>query len=89
MTDNPLPTPTTAQRNVNLAPLGAVVLLAAAIFAFVVQNSDSQPVKWLFFDGSAATWLVIVISAVAGAALERLVVWTVHRRRHDRHDRHD
>ncbi len=86
MTDTSLPLPEKPKRTVNAAPLLALAILVAAIVAFVLQNSDSHAVKWLMFDGSAPTWLVIVISAVAGALVERLVVWTIrHRHRSDQH----
>lgn len=82
MTDNPLPVPEKPERNFNAAPLLALAVLAAAIVAFVVQNSDSYPVKWLMLDGKAPTWLVIVISFAAGAVIELLLTWTIrHRRR--------
>ena len=82
MTDTPVPAPEKPQREFNAAPLLALAVLAAATVAFVVQNSDSYPVKWLMFDGKAPTWLVIVISAAAGAVIERLAVWAIRRRRH-------
>ncbi len=82
MTDNQTPLPEKPERTFNAAPLLALAILVAAVVAFIVQNSDSYPVKWLMFDGKAPTWLVIVVSAAAGAVLERLVVWTIrHRRR--------
>ena len=82
MTDNSVPVQEQEPRSFNAAPLLALAILAAAIVAFVVQNADSYPVEWLMFEGEAPTWLVIVVSAVAGAILERLVVWTIkHRRR--------
>jgi uncharacterized integral membrane protein len=81
MTDTPVPAPEKPEREFNAAPLLALAVLAAAIVAFILQNSDSYPVKWLMFDGKAPTWLVIVVSAVAGAILERLAVWTIKRRR--------
>ena len=81
MSDNSLPVQEKPEREFNAAPLLALAVLAAAVVAFVVQNSDSYPVKWLMFDGKAPTWLVIVASAVAGAILERLTVWTIKRRR--------
>jgi uncharacterized integral membrane protein len=81
MTDTPVPAPEKPQREFNAAPLLALAVLAAATVAFVVQNSKSQPIEWLMFEGKAPTWLVIVASAVAGAILERLAVWTIKRRR--------
>ena len=56
-------------------------LVAVALIAFVVQNSDSTPVQWFFIDRSAPLWLIIVISAVAGAILSEVLGWIVRRRR--------
>jgi uncharacterized integral membrane protein len=81
MSDNSLPLPEKPEREFNAAPLLALAVLAAAIVAFVVQNGDSNQVEWLMFEGKAPTWLVIVVSAVAGAILERLTVWAIKRRR--------
>lgn len=59
----------------------AAALLAAALVAFVVQNTDSTPVSWFFIDRSAPLWLIIVVSAVAGAVLSEILGWIVRRRR--------
>ena len=56
-------------------------LVALALIAFVVQNTDSTPVHWLFIDRSAPLWLIIVISAVAGAILSEILGWMIRRRR--------
>ena len=56
-------------------------LLAAALAAFVVQNTDSTPVTWLVFERSAPLWVVIIASAVAGAALSEAAGWAMRRRR--------
>ncbi len=56
-------------------------LVAVALIAFVVQNTDSTPVQWFFIDRSAPLWLIIVVSAVAGAILSEIIGWIVRRRR--------
>lgn len=56
-------------------------LVAVALIAFVVQNTDSTPVQWFFVDRSAPLWLIIVISAVAGAVLSEILGWIIRRRR--------
>ena len=55
--------------------------MAVALIAFVVQNTDSTPVQWFFIDRSAPLWLIIVVSAVAGAILSEIIGWIVRRRR--------
>ncbi len=70
-----------------IAGLGTVVgaaVVAIALAAFVVQNTDDTPVQWLFVDRSAPLWVVIVISAVAGAALSEVLGWMIRRRRRNR-----
>ncbi len=59
----------------------AAALVAAALVAFVVQNTDSTPVQWFFIDRSAPLWLIIVVSAVAGAVLSEILGWIIRRRR--------
>jgi len=60
--------------------IGAV-LVAVALIAFVVQNTDSTPFQWFFIERTAPLWLIIVISAVAGAILSEIFGWIVRRRR--------
>lgn len=59
----------------------AAALVAVALIAFVVQNTDSTPVSWMFIDRSAPLWLIIVVSAVAGAVLSEILGWIIRRRR--------
>lgn len=56
-------------------------LVALALIAFVVQNTDSTPVQWFFIDRSAPLWLIIVVSAVAGATLSEILGWIIRRRK--------
>jgi uncharacterized integral membrane protein len=60
----------------------AVAIVAAGLFAFIVQNTDSTPVTWLIFTGSAPLWVVIVLAAVAGAVLSELGGYLIRRRKH-------
>ncbi|MBQ87478.1 MAG: hypothetical protein CL433_01350 [Acidimicrobiaceae bacterium] len=60
----------------------AVAIVAAALGAFVVQNTDSTPVEWLIFTGIAPLWVVIVLAAVAGAVLSELGGYLIRRRKH-------
>lgn len=56
-------------------------LLVAGLALFIVQNTDSTPVSWLVFEGSAPLWVVIIASAVAGAVLSELIGWMMRRRK--------
>jgi uncharacterized integral membrane protein len=71
------------QRRIDFGVLGAIVA-AAALLIFIVQNTDQTKVTWLFFDGDAPLWVVIVITAVLSVALVQLLllVWRRRRRRH-------
>ncbi len=64
--------------------LVVATLVAAALAAFVLQNTDSTPVTWLMFDGSAPLFIVILGSAVAGAVLSEAAGWMIRRRRRHR-----
>ena len=59
----------------------AAALVTVALVAFVVQNTDSTPVRWFFIDRSAPLWLIIVVSAVAGSVLSEILGWIIRRRR--------
>lgn len=59
-------------------------LIAVGLAAFMVQNTDSTPVRWLMFDGSAPLWVVIVASVVAGAVLSEAAGWMLRRRKRRR-----
>ncbi|MDG2026533.1 MAG: lipopolysaccharide assembly protein LapA domain-containing protein [Acidimicrobiales bacterium] len=56
-------------------------LVAVGLVAFIVQNTDSTPVQWLVFDGSAPLWIVIAAAASAGAVLSELGGWMLRRRK--------
>ena len=60
----------TDQRTLS-AGLVALVLGAAALLAFMVQNPDRVRVEFLFWDLTVALWLLVLASAAAGA-----LVWT-------------
>ncbi len=59
-------------------------LVAAALALFIIQNTDSTPVKWLWIDGSAPLWMVIFGAALAGAVLSEVLGWIVRRARKSR-----
>ncbi len=61
------------------ALVGAVV--AVALILLIAQNSESQEVEWLMFSGEAPVWILMLISAVAGAILVPLVAAMFRSRR--------
>ena len=77
-------TPDTAKPVAGLVAAGILVL---AIVIFILQNSEKAKITWLFFDGKAAVWVVIVVSAVVGALIERLIAHLIRRRRRHHLDR--
>jgi len=56
-------------------------LIAVGLGAFIVQNTDSTPVTWLWIDGSAPLWTVIFGAALAGAVLSEALGWILRRAR--------
>ncbi len=60
------------------------IVVAILIVIFIVQNSKESRVKLLFWDGTMSLWVVIVISLVLGAVLDRTITWYLHRRRNAR-----
>ena len=61
------------------------VIVVVALVVFVFQNTDETKVEWLVFESDGTpVWLVIVVSAVAGALLSEVAGWMIRRRRRDR-----
>ena len=61
-----------------LVVTGIVIL---ALVFFIGQNTRSVDIKWLFFEGDAPLWLMLVLSALAGAVIALGVSMTLRRRR--------
>ena len=70
-----------AKESTGLGTVVSAAVLAVAMIAFVVQNRVETDVTWLFLDGKWPVWLVIVVSAVAGAVLSEILGWLIRRRR--------
>ena len=81
MSDEILDDEQPAKKSGGQARLLIVALVAAGLVAFIVQNTDSTPVSWLVFEGSAPLWVVIVAAAAAGAVLSELGGYLMRRRR--------
>ena len=64
----------------------ALLLVVVALAIFFFQNGDDAPVQFLWLDGQWPVWLVIGISVLAGAVIDRLGTWQWRRarRRKDR-----
>ena len=63
-----------------LALAGALVLVLILVIIFVVQNSGSVKVSFVFFSARISLIWVIVLSAVLGAAVALIVARLVRRR---------
>jgi uncharacterized integral membrane protein len=59
---------------------GPLVLLALAALLFIVQNTDSANLEFLWFNFEWPLWIMLVAFAGVGA----LVFWGVQRRRQSR-----
>jgi uncharacterized integral membrane protein len=55
-------------------------LVLIAILLFCVRNTDSTKIDYLFGDADAPLFVVVALSAVAGALLWSLASWRRHRR---------
>ncbi len=49
-----------------------LVLAAAALLAFVVQNTEDATFNWLMIEITMPLWLALVIAAVLGAVIANL-----------------
>ena len=70
-----------SKERTGIATLVGAAVVAVVLVAFVVQNNRSTDVQWLFVEQSSPLWLVIVVSAVAGAVLSEVLGWVIRRRR--------
>lgn len=57
------------------------VLVIAAVVVFIVQNTDSTQVEFLFLSFDLAVWLLVVVSMLLGASVGW--VWRRGRRKRD------
>ena len=55
-------------------------LLVAVLVIFIVQNGESSRFEFLAWEWSPPLWLVIVISAVAGALIAQISAFFARRR---------
>ena len=67
--------------------LVGMLVLAAALVVFILQNTQDVKVDWLFFDGTLPLWLLLLVTAIAGALLAEVAGWLLRRRRDRREDR--
>jgi uncharacterized integral membrane protein len=63
-----------------VALIGAIVLAVALLLVFIVENSDSVEVSFVFFTADISLIWVIVLSALVGAAAGFLVSRAVRKR---------
>ena len=63
-----------------IALVGGLVLVLALGIIFVIQNSRSVRVSFVFFSAQISLIWVIVLSALAGAAIGAIVTRLVRRR---------
>ena len=54
-------------------------LAAAALLAFVVQNTEDATFNWLMIEITMPLWLALVIAAVLGAVIANLGGWMLRR----------
>lgn len=66
----------------------ALLLVAIAIAIFFFQNGASTPLHFLWIDVSWPVRSVIVISVIAGIALDRLASWQWRRARRRKEAQH-
>ena len=75
----------TKNKKLSIPPgLAAAVLLVVALIFFVVQNGDDVAFEWLVFDMTCPLWVLILVSAVAGAVLNEVFGFVRRRRRRRR-----
>jgi len=62
-------------------------ILAAALLAFIFQNTESVSFNWLFWTFEAPLWIVLLITAVVAFVIGQFaLMWRRHKRRQARRD---
>ena len=61
----------------------AGIILALALLAFVLQNTDEVAVDWLFFSFEQPLWLLLLITSAIAIAGAELLSYAIRRRRSD------
>lgn len=79
----------TARRNQFRAGLVLGILVTAAIVLLVVQNGKSARLNWLAFHFSSPLWIMLLLTAVAGAVAWEVTKAFVRRTRRLRRENRD
>jgi uncharacterized integral membrane protein len=58
----------------------AGVVLALALLAFVVQNTDDVPITFLFWDTSKPLWLLLLITSALAIGASEVFGFVLRRR---------
>jgi uncharacterized integral membrane protein len=59
------------------------VILILAVFDFVVQNNDKITLHFLFFEGEARVWVLVLITSVLAIVATELLSRVIRRARRD------
>jgi uncharacterized integral membrane protein len=63
----------------NVVKIVAILVLLALLVAFVVDNTDSVKVGFVVTDRRPPLIIVLIVTALIGALLDRLFQWTRRR----------
>ena len=69
------------RQNRDVARLVAVVVIVGLLVAFVVDNSNTVQVGFVFFHSSVPLIWVLLVTAGLGASIDRLLIWRRARER--------
>lgn len=63
----------------NTIRIVAALILVALLVAFVVDNTESVEVGFVFTDGEVPLIVVLIATAIIGALLDRIASWVRRR----------
>jgi uncharacterized integral membrane protein len=63
------------RQNRDVARLVAAVVIVGLLVAFVVDNSNTVQVGFVFFHRSVPLIWVLLVTALLGACIDRLLIW--------------
>ncbi len=83
----PSPPPTSEaqkRQRKDIARVVAALIIVAVLVAFVVKNSETVNVSFVFFSASVRLIWVLLVTALLGALADRLLQWRRRRTRNER-----
>jgi uncharacterized integral membrane protein len=75
------PPPPSGTRGADIARIVAVLVAVVLLVAFIAENSSSVTVHFVFFTAHVRLIWALIVAAVLGLVVDRLIIYLMARRR--------